>query len=145
MCGFYAIAGRISRLRPTGDVRVDGHAAGEGGAPEIMLELGKKSDGLVDWLKERDALTPPTDEAVLLGVREVLSRHPKLLDTRTGRSGADPMVIAIARLGGHIVVTGERFVANARPDRPRIPNVCDALSIPWLTIVGVIEREDWII
>jgi hypothetical protein len=111
---------------------------------EVMRELEKKGDGLVDWLKARDVEVFPSSTEVMLGVREVLAKYPKLLDTRKNRSGGDPFVIAVARRQSLVVVTGERFIPNMPPDRPRIPGVCDGMGVKWTNVLGVVTREAWV-
>jgi hypothetical protein len=55
-------------------------------------------------------------------VIEILRDHKKLVDTRKNRSGADPFVIALAKVEGCNVITGEK--PTNRLERPHIPDVC---------------------
>jgi len=45
-----------------------------------------------------------------------------------GRNRADAFVIAVARLQGAVVVTGEG--ANGTEDKPKIPYICQELKVP---------------
>ncbi len=67
---------------------------------------------------------------------------PKLVDDKTGESGADPWVIALAQeLQNGIVVSQEQPSNNK--DKPKIPNVCNDLNIECIKIVELIQREKW--
>ena len=54
---------------------------------------------------------------------------------------ADPFVIGLARARGCVVVTEERLSGNL--DKPRIPDVCDAIGVRWLTLVGFVAEQRW--
>ena len=55
------------------------------------------------------------------------------------RSGVDPFVIALAMVNQGTVVTEENATGNIA--KPRIPDVCDALGVPCLTLIGYIEAQ----
>src|SRR3990172_1319442 len=69
---------------------------------EVLHEIEAKQDGLYKWSKVRSKMFLPTDEAVQIGVKEILGKFPKLVDTMKNRSRADPFVIALARVKGSI-------------------------------------------
>jgi hypothetical protein len=81
-----------------------------------------------------------TDE-VQDAVSEVLTRFPKLVDTRKSRSAADPFVIALAKVASCTVVSGEGPSGSAL--RPHIPDVCKAFQIPCIQVVDLIRVEGW--
>ena len=72
-----------------------------------MYELEKKEDEAFAWAKAQEDLFVPMDDEIQDAVSAILADHPRLLDTRRGRSGADPFVIALAKVRGCTVVTGE--------------------------------------
>jgi hypothetical protein len=41
-----------------------------------------------------------------------------------------------------VVVTEETFSRNI--EKPKIPDVCDALSVPRLTLMGFVQKQGWI-
>ena len=106
---------------------------------EVLGELAKKDDEVYKWVKQRSIMFVPIDEPVQLEVRNILRAHPRLIDTRNGRSGADPFVIGLAKLKDACVVTDE-FPSN-NPDKPKIPDVCGALKVPCCRLQDVFERE----
>ena len=59
----------------------------------------------------------------------------------TGKSFADPWVIATAHTNGCAVVTGENATGN--PDRPKIPDVCRGMGIRCIGFVDLIREEQW--
>jgi hypothetical protein len=109
---------------------------------EVIVELERKEDDLFEWVQARDLLSVPIDAAVQPLVTAILVTHPKLLDTRKNRSGADPFVIALAKQHGCTVVTNER--ATNSPERPNIPDVCNAMSIRVINVLDLIREQGWI-
>lgn len=108
---------------------------------EVLVELRKKDDELHTWAKARPNLFQALDEPIQLAVAEILSVHPRLVNNQKGRSQADPFVIALARVRRFTVVTNE--VALGSLDRPRIPDVCKAMGMECINILGLIRAERW--
>ena len=109
---------------------------------EVRYELAKKDDAVHAWLKEHDGFYVPIDNRIQREVSGILKQYPRLIDTRRGRSGADPFVIALAKINECAVVTGE--LASGRLDRPKIPDVCDAVGVECLNLLKLIRREGWV-
>ena len=82
------------------------------------------------------------DNEIQVVVAKILTDHRKLLDTRRGRSGADPFVIALAKTRSCTVVTNEN--PSNSPDRPHIPDVCKALDVRTINFLGLIREQGWI-
>jgi hypothetical protein len=112
-----------------------------GAIEEVAIELKRKEDALHAWVKEREGFLHAIDDDVQQAVVEILARHEKLVDTRKNRSAADPFVIALAKVRGCTVVTGEQ--ATRKPHRPNIPDVCGALRIPCVSLLELYRREGW--
>lgn len=108
---------------------------------EVKRELERKSDPLLEWAKQQEPLFQPDDEAVQKALLEVMSMAPRLVDAKKNRSGADPWVIALAKVRSATVLTQEQFSSN--PEKPRIPDVCQALRVPCVNLLGLIRRERW--
>jgi metal-dependent amidase/aminoacylase/carboxypeptidase family protein len=109
---------------------------------EVLYELEKKEDDAYEWAKNHENMFILTDERIQLVVIEILRNHKKLIDTRKNRSGADPFVIALAKVEGCGVVTGEK--PTNRPDRPKIPDVCRAIDIPCINILQLCREQKWV-
>jgi hypothetical protein len=107
----------------------------------VRDELARREDDVHTWAASQPGLFVPLTEDVQLATKEVLRLHPKLVGVGGRRNGADPFVIGLARARGGAVVTEE--TPSGRLEKPRIPDVCDALRIPWLTLVGVASAEGW--
>jgi hypothetical protein len=106
---------------------------------EVKIELERQDDELLAWTAECGELFIEVDEPVQDAVRGIMLRHPDLINPNTGRSGADPFIIALARANGSIVVTEEK----ARPTKPRIPDVCASFGIECINILDLLRREGW--
>jgi hypothetical protein len=66
-------------------------------------------------------------------------RNRNLINPNTGRSGADPFVIALAQVNNCAVVTEEK----ARPTRPKIPDVCAGLGLRCINMLDLMRQERW--
>jgi hypothetical protein len=108
---------------------------------EVLVELERKDDEVHGWALKRQHLFVSIDEHIQVIVTKLLADHEKLLDTRAGRSAADPFVIALAQLQGCAVVTGER--ATHSLDRPNIPDVCAALGVRCMSLLDMVREQGW--
>lgn len=108
---------------------------------EVKRELEKKTDPLLDWAKQQEGLFQPDEEDMQRVLLEVMSRFPLLVESKKNRSGADPWVIALAKVRHATVLTQEQFSSN--PAKPRIPDVCQAFSVPFVDLLTLIRRERW--
>jgi hypothetical protein len=123
--------------------KIDGLVdAGQLIAPEEVLEeLRVQDDDLHAWVKaRRERIIRTTSRAIMLEARAVLLDHPKLTKGGTGRSPADPFVIALAALSSCPLVTQE---LGGSPSKPRIPYVCGTRGIGCMTVLEVIRAEHW--
>jgi hypothetical protein len=108
---------------------------------EVALELRAKAAAAGAWCDSRkEQLVLPTDAGVAVAVRDILREHPRLVGALKNRNRADPFVIAVARLKGAVVVTGE---VGGSANRPKIPYVCGQLGIGCLGFVDLIKAEGW--
>ncbi len=109
---------------------------------EVWEEVEAKTSTARDWCKDRlDRIIVPTDGTIASTVTEILTNHPRLVANMKGRNRADAFVIAVARIRGATVVTGEGGDGSA--NRPKIPFICDAMGVPHLRFLGVLQTEGW--
>jgi hypothetical protein len=108
---------------------------------EVFVELGKKDDEVYSWARQHRYMFVPLDEEIQRAVSAILRSHPRLLDNRNNRSGADPFVIALARIAGCTVVTYE--TPSNSSSRPRIPDVCSAMNIRWINVLQMLREQGW--
>jgi hypothetical protein len=79
------------------------------------------------------------DDRIQERVSVILEQHERLV--RHNRSGADPFVIGLAMVEGCTVVTGERPSGSLA--KPRIPDVCDALEVSCIDLLGLFRQRGW--
>ncbi|MPZ92554.1 MAG: DUF4411 family protein [Actinobacteria bacterium] len=108
---------------------------------EVRIELERQDDEILEWAQEQSGLFVTIDEEIQQEVTDILAGYPKLIDPMAGRSGADPFIIALARLNGCTVVTEERPRSMINP---RIPDVCSALDVHCINLLAVIRFEGWV-
>ena len=124
---------KLDELIRSGDLRA---------TEEVLEELKKQDDAVHKWAAARDEMFCPLDEPVQLAAAEVLKKHQRLVDNRMNRPKADPFVIALAKVNGCIVITGER--ATGSLDRPNIPDVCNDLRIACSNMLGLFRDQRWV-
>ncbi len=110
---------------------------------EVWEEAHARTSKAAEWCDRqgKNALTVPTDVGVVKEVQRILLAHPKLVKEGTGRNRADAFVIAVARLTGATVVTGEGSDGNQ--NRPKIPYICDQLGVKCIRFLELIRLEGW--
>jgi hypothetical protein len=108
---------------------------------EVLRELEKKDDEAFLWMKARPQMIVAFDSDIEANVIDLMSKFPRLIDERKGRSGGDPFVIAVAIVRGLTVITGES--ASNKLDAPKIPDVCKALHIPCIRILDFFRQQKW--
>ena len=117
-------------------------AAGAVRAVDVVRdELTKRDDEVSGWARGQGGLFVPLDEPIQQATREILAAHPRLMGKGGGRNAADPFVIGLARVQGATVVSEETPSGNL--DKPRIPDVCEALSVDCLNMIGFLRQQDW--
>lgn len=108
---------------------------------EVLLEIEKRDDDLREWARARRGMFLPLTADVQRALSDVLAFSQRMVGTQKGRNAADPWVIALARARGLTVVTMER--ANGNLTRPKIPDVCAALQVPCIDVLGLAVAEGW--
>jgi Domain of unknown function (DUF4411) len=108
---------------------------------EVKLEITKKDDDAATWAKAQMGLFVPLTADIQLATKRVLAAHPKLLGIGGGpRNGADAFVIGLAIAQGGTVVTQE---VPRNLDKPKIPDVCDAMGVRCLTLPHFVDEQGW--
>lgn len=108
---------------------------------EVLEELKKKDDALLEWADDRPHLFIPTEEPIQLEVKKILKTHKKLIDERATRSSADPFIIGLAKSRNAAVVTNESPTNSKK--RPHIPDVCKAYGIDCISFVDMLRAENF--
>jgi len=109
---------------------------------EVRHEIERQDDELLEWVKPyADDLFVEINGETEQAAVEILRTHPKLIDPRSFRSGADPFVIALALSGEQCVVVTEE---NPKSQvNPKIPDVCSSYGIECIRLIDLIRREGW--
>ena len=113
---------------------------------QIVFEEAMRDTEIKQWCDQnqlKSYLQVAIDESVQEKVSEVLLEFPRLVDNRTGKSGADPWVVALALTSGDYIVVTEENHTHSR-NRPKIPDACDHFNLECIKIVDLIKRENWV-
>lgn len=108
----------------------------------VRDELSVRADDVHEWVKAQVGLFVPLTREIQLAVRDVLAQHQRIIGVGSGRSGADPFVIALARVHDCAVVTEETL--SRKLSKPKIPDVCDAMGIRHLNLLGFVQEQRWV-
>jgi hypothetical protein len=114
---------------------------------QVLEELQNVDDVLLRWARRRkQQLLRRTTRALVDRVQSIVKRFPGLIDPGQPTRNADPFVVALAleernkTLGQELVViTEEKY----RPGKTRIPHVCEAYRLKYLTIHQLFLFEGW--
>ena len=113
---------------------------------EIAFEEAMRDTGVQQWC-DQNQLEPylqwTVDNSIQVAVSEILSIFPKLLDDRSGKSGADPWVVALAMTSRNCIVLTEEGPTK-RSNRPKIPEACNHFGVEYISLVDLIRRENWV-
>ena len=117
-------------------------ASGAVRAPdEVRIELGKRDDATKAWADSQPALFVQLDIDIQAATAAILADHQRLLGSGKGRNGADPWVIGMAKARNCVVVTEEKATGN--PNKPKIPDVCLAVGVRCVNLIGFIRDQRW--
>ena len=119
-------------------------------APRAVLrELHKVNDVLLAWARSHKRMFKPESQDLVKAAQRIVRRFPGLVDPDQFSQSADAFVVALAtqvhsgrlfpKKEEVIVITEERY----GQERPRIPNVCEAYHLKYLTIHQLFLFERW--
>jgi hypothetical protein len=107
----------------------------------VLLDLEKKDDAIHVWAKGHPQLFVSIDGDIQKEVTNILATYPRLVENRKNRSASDPFVIALARQHDANVITGEN--PTGKLDKPNIPDVCQAMNIPCISLLKFMRDMKW--
>ena len=101
---------------------------------QVFHELKRRFPGIFKRLKPLKKRAQVEDavaysDEVVAEVREIQKRHPKLYDPLGSNNSADPMIIAVVKAMGAVVVTDEK--SSGPGHQRRIPWVCTQRNVEW--------------
>jgi hypothetical protein len=113
---------------------------------QVLEELQGQDDYLLRWARKRKRMFARTSLELVRRVQKIVNEFPRFVDPSQPIRAADPFVVALAidrskgLLGDEIcVVTEEKYGLG----RPRIPHVCEAYGLKYLTVHQVFVFEGW--
>ena len=115
----------------------------------VQAELEKGNDELKQWVKDS---TPETffkktdNEAVIEYLTKIMNwvqSEPQYYDSSKAEfaGGADPWLIAYAKVNGLVLVTHESFAPDSKNKVP-IPNVCDNFDVKFISVFKMLETRN---
>jgi hypothetical protein len=89
---------------------------------------------------------PPANRELKLRYRSLLTRYRKLIPRDPRHDPADPWLIVSAQQYGYTIVTMETALKEKKYKPKRgipLPDLCDALQIPWKDLTKLANDEGW--
>jgi len=129
---FAALWANIEVMIASGQVRA---------VDEVKREVTRHDDETAAWVRAQKGLFVPLTREVQEATSKVLAEHPKLISLGSNKSSADPFVVALAIAHGGTVVTQE--TASNKLHKPRIPDVCMEMNVPWMTLPQFVASQGW--
>jgi hypothetical protein len=126
--------GHIEEMIALGQVRA---------VDEVKREVTRHDDETAKWPKPREVSSYPFTRDVQEATSRVLERHPRLISLGSKQEQrADPFVVGLAMAHFGTVVTQE--TPSRKLHKPRIPDVCAAMGVPWMTLPQFVAEQRWI-
>lgn len=106
---------------------------------DVYEDLRKRDDEIFAWVGQHKAMLIDIDqfEPELAGI---MAEFPRLVHAKSGKSGSDPMVIALARARDLTVVSEEGV---SQINNPKIPFVCNQIGIRHINLLEFIREQRW--
>ncbi len=108
-------------------------------AEDVFEELKVKDDEILEWANEHQEIFVPLDGHIQEQATKILQAHSNLVDLKKRKSGADHFVIAAAIIKRCIIVTEEK--PSGGPHKSKIPDVCKAYKVEYISILEMFRRE----
>lgn len=109
---------------------------------EVKREIRRKDDDVAAWVRSQRGLFVRLEHDIQKATKEVLAACPRLMAQHgANRNSADPFVVGLALARGGTVVTQETAANSAR--KPRIPDACIAVGVPWMTLPEFVDAQGW--
>jgi hypothetical protein len=112
---------------------------------EVLREIEDGPiESLTAWAWDNEGLfeVPTKDEGAFVTKIYAVRHFQQNIEQQKilkGGKNADAFVVAKAAVDKKTVVTMETL----RPDAARIPNICQHFNVPYLSLEGFMEKEDW--
>jgi Domain of unknown function (DUF4411) len=122
------------------DAVEEGVGTGQIIAPKIVREEIRNTNdqALKSWISDRPGMFITFDQDQLASLTEVVCSFDGY--AQEARNLADPQVVALARVRGLTVLTSEKRVSTLGKN-PKMPNVCEAFGVPWLSVKSYCAAE----
>lgn len=104
---------------------------------QAVNELGNPKSGVGAWVRTiQPSIIVAQTPRVAAHVKVITDTFPQLVGDFTGEQ-ADPYLVAMGQEHGYVIVTEERrTLSSSAPTKPKIPDVCHAVGVKWISTLG---------
>jgi hypothetical protein len=111
---------------------------------EVLHDLEKQDDAVHAWVSTQPELFVPLDNDIQIATTEIMTVFNEWVPADQSRNVADPFVVALARVRGCPVVSGEHWSNSPYPAKVAIPNVCAHFGLRHMTFLEVVRDLQWV-
>lgn len=105
---------------------------------EVYEELKKQDDDFFERFSKYKYMFIDINDEIQEELIIILKEHENILDLKKKKSGADPFVIATAKVYNCTVVTEEKRSNSTKIEK--IPDVCNAYGIKCITFLDMLRE-----
>jgi hypothetical protein len=106
---------------------------------EVFDELSIGNDYLLEWAKQRKEAFILSGPDIQILVRDILRNFPTLVTGSRRANGADPFVIALAKIKNCTLVSDESRAGVGQP--AKIPNVCETYGVRLIKFINFLREN----
>ena len=110
----------------------------------VLQELRRKDDEVLEWCKSYPDAFIEASRSIQLRQQDIVKEFPRLVSqgSMIGSSYGDPWVIATGAEIGCCIVSFEKLQGSNQ--KPKIPFVCHKLNLPHMSLLEVMQAENWV-
>jgi hypothetical protein len=109
----------------------------------VKFELETNDDDLLKWCKNQQSFFIASNKQIQTQAAAIINQFTRLTTGSGAANTADPFVVAAAKYTGYVVVTEEKPAEKQQKVR-KMPDICRALNVPCMNILGLIKDERWV-
>jgi hypothetical protein len=106
---------------------------------EVLKEIIKQDDELLEWAKRNRRMFEDLDEDQLKEVKIIGKDFPNFIDPNK-EIDADPFLVALAKTKEWTIITSEKPNPGGRP---KIPDVCKKYNVKCLSLIEFFREKAW--
>ena len=111
---------------------------------EVFEEIEKSNTSLHSWCQKNKTVFQKRNYDIINTVKQIMKKHPKLVNVDRTKDSADPFIIAYAYVRLQSLDNNKTIIVTQEKDKPnKIPFVAKDYSIDCMNLLGFFKNEKW--